>query len=204
MHFLGAVKFCKLHGPLSPTLVSHILINIPISYFFNLVCFGIGAKAFVAHVRKSTHATEEFRKLQKQQVLKDTPGGTSPITNPEVDESEENEGEEEVGYSNEGRPIDKGTSPEGSSGYKVELLVLDDRKVMTCYAICIIPCVPCLPCNYSFEHAFLHICEGETEICCVIYVGSWSCGGPWRSTLKRIQQITENHWKYCIGRPWSI
>ena len=52
-------------------------------------------------MRKSTHATKEFCKLQKQQVLKDTPGGTSPITNPEVDESEENEGEEEAGYSNE-------------------------------------------------------------------------------------------------------
>ena len=33
-------------------------------------------------------------------MLKDTSGGTSPITNPEVDESEENEGEEEAGYSN--------------------------------------------------------------------------------------------------------
>ena len=52
-------------------------------------------------MRKSTRATEEFCNLQKQQVLKDTPGGTSPITNPKVDESEENEGEEEAGYSNE-------------------------------------------------------------------------------------------------------
>ena len=52
-------------------------------------------------MRKSTRAIEEFRNLQKQQVLKDTSGGTSPITNPEVDESEENEGEEEAGYSNE-------------------------------------------------------------------------------------------------------
>ena len=52
-------------------------------------------------MRKSTHAIEELHNLQKQQVLKETPGGTSPITNPEVDESEENEGEEEAGYSNE-------------------------------------------------------------------------------------------------------
>ena len=52
-------------------------------------------------MRKSTRATEECRNLQKQQVIQDTPGGTSPITNPEVDESEENEGEEESGYSNE-------------------------------------------------------------------------------------------------------
>ena len=155
-------------------------------------------------MRKSTCATEEFRNLQKQQVLKDTPGGTSPITNTEVDESEENEGEEEAGYSNEEGLVDKGTSPEGFGGYKVELLVLHDPTVMTCYAICIIPCVPCLPCNYSFENTFLHICKRETEICCVIYVGSWSCGGPWRSTLKRIQQITENHWKYRIGRPWCV
>ena len=46
-------------------------------------------------------ATKDFRNLQKQQVLKDTPGGTFPIANPEVDESEENEGEEEADYSNE-------------------------------------------------------------------------------------------------------
>ena len=59
------------------------------------------AKAFVAHVRKYTCATKEFRNLHKQQVLKDTLGGTSPITNLEVDESEENEGEEEAVYSNE-------------------------------------------------------------------------------------------------------
>ena len=59
------------------------------------------AKAFVAHVRKSPRAIEEFHNFQKQQILKDTPGGTSPITNPEVDESKENEGEEEAVYSNE-------------------------------------------------------------------------------------------------------
>ena len=70
MHFFGAVEFCKLHGPLSPILVSQIFLHVPISYF---------------QVRKSTRATEEVHNLQKQQVLKDTPGGTSPITNPEVD-----------------------------------------------------------------------------------------------------------------------
>ena len=73
----------------------------PYILFFLILFVWNRAKAFVAHVRKSTHATEEFRNLQKQQVLKDTPGGTSLITNPEVDESEENEGEEEAGYSNE-------------------------------------------------------------------------------------------------------
>ena len=56
-------------------------------------------------MRKSAHATEEFRNLQKQQVLKDTPRGKNPITNPEVDESEENEGEEEAGYSSEVGPL---------------------------------------------------------------------------------------------------
>ena len=49
-------------------------------------------------MRKSTRATEELRHLQKQQVLKDTPLGDSPITNPELDESDENEGEEAGGY----------------------------------------------------------------------------------------------------------
>ena len=52
-------------------------------------------------MRKSTRATEEFCNLQKQQMLKDTPKGTPPITNPKVDESEEHEGEEEGGYVNE-------------------------------------------------------------------------------------------------------
>ena len=69
--------------------------------FFYLGLFWNRAKAFVAHVRKSTGATEEFCNLQKQQVLKDAPRGASPITNPEVDESEENESEEEAGYSND-------------------------------------------------------------------------------------------------------
>ena len=31
-------------------------------------------------------------------MLKDTPPGDSPITNPEIDESDENEGEEGGGY----------------------------------------------------------------------------------------------------------
>ena len=55
-------------------------------------------------------------------MLKDTPKGTTPITNPKVDESEENEGEEEGGLHQCGWPVDKGTSSEGSNGYKVELL----------------------------------------------------------------------------------
>ena len=49
-------------------------------------------------MRKSTRATEELRHLQTQQVLKDTPPGDSPITNPELDERDENEGEEGGGY----------------------------------------------------------------------------------------------------------
>ena len=49
-------------------------------------------------MRKSTRAIEELRHLQQQQVLKDTPPGDSPITIPELDESDENEGEEGGGY----------------------------------------------------------------------------------------------------------
>ena len=41
--------------------------------------------------------------LQKQQVLKDTPQGSNPITDPEEDEEEENEGDPEAGYANEER-----------------------------------------------------------------------------------------------------
>ena len=86
---------------MSPTLVSHIFLHVPISYFFEFGLFWNRAKALVAHVRKSMRAIEEFSNLKKQQVPKDTARGISPITNSEVDESEENEGEEEVGYSNE-------------------------------------------------------------------------------------------------------
>ena len=49
-------------------------------------------------MRKSIRATEELRHLQKQQVLKDHPPRDSPITNPELDESDKNEGEEGGGY----------------------------------------------------------------------------------------------------------
>ena len=49
-------------------------------------------------MRKSTRATEELCHFQKQQVLKDAPPEDSPITNPELDESEKNEGEEGGGY----------------------------------------------------------------------------------------------------------
>ena len=55
-------------------------------------------KAFVAHVRKSTHAIKELRSLQKQQVRKDTPQGEPLITDPKVDESDENKGEAEGGH----------------------------------------------------------------------------------------------------------
>ena len=34
MHFFDAMKFCKLHGALSLTLVSHIFLNVLESYFF--------------------------------------------------------------------------------------------------------------------------------------------------------------------------
>ena len=73
--------------------------------FIYLALLWSRAKAFVAYVRKSSRATQELRNLQKQQVLKDTPEGDNPITNPEVDETEENEGEAEGGYSQSGQRL---------------------------------------------------------------------------------------------------
>ena len=86
----------------------------------------------MAYVRKSSCATQELRNLQKQQVLKDTPKGDNPITDPEVDETEENEGEAEGGLLPKWPTFEKGIGAEGSGGYKVELLVLHDRKVIVC------------------------------------------------------------------------
>lgn len=61
------------------------------------------ARSFVSHAKRSSKASEELRTLQKQQVLKDTPQGSNPITDPEEDEEEENEGDPEGGYANEER-----------------------------------------------------------------------------------------------------
>ena len=61
------------------------------------------ARYFVFHAKRSSKASEELRTLQKQKVLKDTPQGSNPITDPEDDEEEENEGDPEGGYANEER-----------------------------------------------------------------------------------------------------
>ena len=61
------------------------------------------ARSFVSHAKRSSKASEELRELQKQQMLKDTPQGSNPITDLEDDEEEENEGDLEGGYSNEER-----------------------------------------------------------------------------------------------------
>ena len=49
------------------------------------------ARSFVSHAKRSSKASEELQTLQKQQVLKDTPQGSNPITDPEKDDDEENE-----------------------------------------------------------------------------------------------------------------
>ena len=40
------------------------------------------ARSFVFHAKRSSKASEELRTLQKQKVLKDTPQGSNPITDP--------------------------------------------------------------------------------------------------------------------------
>ena len=61
------------------------------------------ARLFVSYAKIFSKASEELQTLQKQQVLKDTPQGRNPITDPEEDEEEENEGDSEGGYANEER-----------------------------------------------------------------------------------------------------
>ena len=51
--------------------------------------------AFVAFVRKFSRATQDLWSLQKQQVLKDIPKEDILITEPEVNESDENKREAE-------------------------------------------------------------------------------------------------------------
>ena len=57
--------FGKAHGLVHPTLLSHIDFHVPIFCFLKFGLFWNRAKAFVAHVRKSTQATEELCNLQK-------------------------------------------------------------------------------------------------------------------------------------------
>ena len=53
--------------------------------------------------------------------------------------------------------VDKGTSSKGSGGYKLEFHVLYDQKVMSCYVICIIPCIPCPLCKSILNGLHLHM-----------------------------------------------
>ena len=79
-------------------------------------------------------------------MLKDTLEGHNPIIDPEVDETEENEGEAERGLLPKWPTFEKGIGAEGSGGYKLEFLVLHDQKVIVCCPIYIIPCATRLPC----------------------------------------------------------
>ena len=112
-------------------------------------------------MRKSTRATKEFHKLQKQQVLKDTPKRTPPITNSKADESEENEGKGEGG-----------TSSEGSSGYKVELLVLHDQKIRIVVQYVLFPAFLVYHVIVLFNRPPCTYVKGKLKYVSVIYVGS--------------------------------
>ena len=61
------------------------------------------ARSFVSYVKRSSKASNELWTLQKRQVLKDTPQGSNPITDPKEDGEEENEGNPKGGYANEER-----------------------------------------------------------------------------------------------------
>ena len=156
-------------------------------------------------MRKSTRATKELRHLQKQQVLKDTPPGHSPITNPELDESDENEGEEGGRHVQEDDRLTRVTSSQSSGGYKVELLVLHDRKVMTCCAICIIPCVPCIPyVTVLFNRPLFTYAKGKLNYVfprvCRLLAMRWSVEEYFKSHSTDYRKPLKSH----IGMPWSV
>ena len=59
------------------------------------------------------------------------------------------------------QPANRGTSSESSSGYKLKLFVLRDRKLMSFYEICMISCVACLPCDRFLNGtSSTYLCEG--------------------------------------------
>ena len=91
--------FGKVHGPVYPTLISHIDLHVPISYFFgNLVCFGIGLKRLSPMWGSPYVQLRSSTTCKSSKFWKTPPRETPPITNPELDESDENAGEEGGGY----------------------------------------------------------------------------------------------------------
>ena len=86
----------------------------------------------------------------------------------------------------------------------MELLVLHDQKVMTCSAICIIPCIPCLPyLTVFFQQVSIHICGRKTQLCfslCVQAPGhAVVCGGVLQIAFNGLLKIIGNLTLGCLG-----
>ena len=83
----------------------------------------------------------------------------------------------------------------------MELLVLHDRKVMTCCATCITPCIPCLPyVTQLFHKASFHICiEGKLNCVfpcvCRLLAMRWSVEEYFKSHSTDYRKPLEiSHW----------
>ena len=82
----------------------------------------------------------------------------------------------------------------------MELLVLHDRKVMTCSAICIIPCVPCLPyVTVFFNRPLFTYVEGKLNCVfprvCRLLAMRWSVEEYFKSHSTDYRKPLEiSHW----------
>ena len=95
------MQFCKLHGPMYPTLVSHIYFHVPTCCFSNLVYFGIGLKRLSPMLVKSTRAIVEFCNLQKKQMLRTSPREHPPSQTPKSMRVRKMKARKRGGYVNE-------------------------------------------------------------------------------------------------------
>ena len=110
--------------------------------------------------------------------MKDTPKRAPPITNAEVDESEENKGEEEGSYINEDgwltrvlalrAPVDTRWNflYYMTKRYKLAVQCVLFPMVLVYHAIVLLNRPPCTYVKGKLKYVF------------VIYIGSWLCCGP--------------------------
>ena len=82
--------------------------------------------------------------------------------------------------------------------------MLHERKVMTCCAICIIPCVPCLPYGtVLFNRPLFTYVKGKLNCAfprvCRLLARTVVCGGVLQITFNGLQKTIGNLTLGCLG-----
>ena len=131
--------------------------------------------------------------FRSSKCLRTLPKVIPHITNPQVDESDENDGEEEGRYVNEDGRLTKVLVLRVLVDTRWNsLYYMIERKELTMQYI-LFPAFLVYHATVLFDRPPCTYVKGKVKYIFVICVGCWLCGGPWRSTSKCVQRITENH-----------